>query len=463
MIPQPEPEFVPPYPLRPDHLTAPMRLLQRARLNYLTVFGARDFSSRIIFLKVLRRQIVVCNGPGFLKQVFLADHDLVHRKSAQMRQSLKPLIGDGLFISDGDIWKARRKMIAPIISGPKVRGHVPVMVQTIEETSNRWKALGDGAEIDMQVEMGNLTAEVICRTVFSQALGRAYTSEIVEGFTEYQKLIDQIDLLSLLGLPDWVPRLNHIRIHRSAQRILSVLDEIIDRYVDGRIAGEGAVLDGLLSAENDDGTPLGREAIRNEAAVMFLAGQETTANTLSWAWYLVSQSPAVAARLHAEVDAVLGDRPPGQADVAKLPYTRAIIEETLRLYPPIPIFAREAQGSITVADKTFRKGTLMLAVPWLLHRSPHFWEDPAMFRPERHIEGHEFEEKRRSKYTFIPFGIGPRICAGQVFGLTEAILALAGLSRGFTPKLKAGTKVEPQCRLTLRVAGGLPMILKVRS
>lgn len=455
-------EFIPPCPTRPGDFPPLVSLIRMARLNFLSVFAASDFSSRILILKVLRRQIVVCNGPGHIKKAFQEDHEIVQRKSAQARHALKPLIGDGIFISDGDVWKKRRALVVPVINGSRLKAYIPTMVQTVEDLRVSWRVRGDGAELDMQEEMANLTAEVICRTVFSSELGRSYTSAIVENFTRYQKSVDQIDLLSLIGAPDWFPRPNHLRIRRSARGILNVLDEIIDRAARQADTGSASVLDGLMNARDDDGNRLTREAIRNEAAVMFLAAQETTANTLTWAWYLLSQSPAVRARVQQEVDEVLRDGGPSRETFAKLTYTRAVIDETLRLYPPVPLLARETLGEITIAGRTYRKGTIVLAIPWLLHRSPLFWKDPAVFRPERHLSGHPLEETARSKYTFLPFGVGPRICPGQLFGTTEAVLALASLAREFSPELKPGTKIEPQARLSLRISGGLPMILRRR-
>jgi cytochrome P450 len=236
------------------------------------------------------------------------------------------------------------------------------------------------------------------------------------------------------------------------------MDEIIDSYREEK-DGEASVIAGLLNARYENGERLSRDAIRNEAAVIFMAGHETTANTLAWAWFLLSQSPRVATRLREEVDGVLGVRTPVFADVPKLAYARAVIEETLRLYPPVPILAREAMAATTISGRAVPKGSIVMVVPWLLHRNPKLWRDADAFRPERFLPG---SDEKPSKYGYVPFSIGPRICAGLQFGMTESILCLAVLARAFDVRLVPGTDVQPVCRLTLRPGERLPMTVHPR-
>jgi cytochrome P450 len=218
----------------------------------------------------------------------------------------------------------------------------------------------------------------------------------------------------------------------------------------------------LLEARDPStGEPLDTAAIRNEAAVIFMAGHETTANTLAWTWYLLSQAPEVAANLHAELDAVLGGRAPTLADVPRLAYTRAIIEETLRLYPPVPMLAREAVRDTELYGRPVKKNSLVIVVPWLLHRHKQFWDEPDAFMPERFLPG---AERPTDKYAYVPFSIGPRVCPGMAFGLTESIICLATLAQDFTLRLRPGAVVDPVARLSLRPEGdGLPMTIHPRS
>ncbi len=215
----------------------------------------------------------------------------------------------------------------------------------------------------------------------------------------------------------------------------------------------------LAVRDEDSGAPLSDDAIRNEVAVLFMAGHETTANTLAWALYLLSQAPDVEAHFHAELDAVLGGRAPGLDDVAALPYTRAIIDETLRLYPSVPLLTREA-----LADENFRgfaipKGSMMLISPWLLHRHKALWDQPDAFLPERFLPD---RAGAISKFAYIPFSIGPRVCAGLSFGITELVICMAVLGQRLRLHLKPGHDVQPVCRLTLRPGDRLPMIVETR-
>ena len=453
-------DFRPPFPTRDPGRVKVLRLLKQARKNYLAIWSLKDFDTRLIDFKILNRQLMVCNAPDVVKEAFQTNHEALQRKTPQMRNALSPLIGDGLFISDGDIWAARRKMVAPIIHGSRVPGFAPIMIETIEEKKMEWLALPKGGEIDALAEMAHLTAEIICRTIFGQDLGRQFATEVVEAFSDYQRQIDQIDLVSLLGLPEWLPRFVKPSVRKSVKRIHTVLDQIIDQYAVSKSKGSVSVLGGLLEACDEDGVPLSREAIRNEAAVIFMAGHETTANTLAWAWYLLSQSPQVSSRLTEEIDRVLEDRSPTFADVRNLPYTKAVVEETLRLYPPVPILGREAIEDTSIDGRPVGKGTLLLVVPWLLQRNSKLWSDPHIFRPERHVES---DGDKRSKYSYVPFSIGPRICPGLAFGMTESVLSLAILARDLELRLKEGEDVQPICRLTVRPGDHLPMTVHRRQ
>ncbi|MAM62239.1 MAG: cytochrome P450 [Maritimibacter sp.] len=457
------PPYVPPYPDRFETPPSTLKRVALARRSFLDIWSTADFSQRIAWVKVLTRDVAFVNAPDLVKQVFQDNHPLLQRKSPQMRHALELLLGDGLFVSDSEVWAARRKIVAPIIHGSRVPDFAPVMIQVIEECRDRWEAMGEGAEIDASAEFAWLTSEVICRAIFGQTLGEAYAGEIVLGFAEYQRRIDQLDLASLMGLPEWFPRFRGFGVHKSARRIRTVLDRIIDRFEAERTPDDTTVIAALLDARDEAGAPLSREVIRNEAAVIFMAGYETTANLLSWAWFILSQDPVSRRRLEDELDRVVGDRATTYDDVANLPYTRAVVSETLRLYPPVPILAREAIGEVKIGPRVFPKGSLFMVVAWLLHRNPTLWPDADGFRPERFLEPDDRSRiKKPNKYAYVPFATGPRICAGMVFGEAEAILALAVLAQRFRPELKPGTQVKPHCRLTLRPGDSLPMILRKR-
>jgi len=447
--------FVPPYPPRPTEPLSVIEMLRRSRKNFLTIFSESAFNYELMSLQVLNRRIFICNSPDTVRHAFVAENAHFERKAPQMRNALKPLLGDGLFISDGETWRSRRRIVGPIVHGARLPQFAPIMVEAALETCNRW---ADRPRIDALAEMAHLTAEIICRTIFGRSLGHEKAGEIVEGFSDYQRSVGQVDVLSLLGMPEWFPRLHGPAIHRSVRRITAILDGIIEAC-DSAPDRADSVIGMLLDSTDEHGGRLPRDAVRNEAAVIFMAGHETTANCLAWTWYLLSQAPDVEARLHAELAAVLDGRAPNQADLPALVYTRAVIEESLRLYPPVPLLAREALVDEKLRSREVRAGSLVIVVPWLLHRHRKHWENPDHFMPERFMPGAPTPDK----HVYVPFSVGPRVCAGLSFGLTEAVLCLAVLAQSFRLRLEPGAVIEPVCRLTLRPGDSVPMTVERRK
>ncbi len=452
--------FVPPYPERPKEPLKLLALMATARRNFLAVFDEKCFEYQFFSTRVLNRKVFVCNSPDTVAQAFIALHESFQRKTPQMRHALSPLLGDGLFISDGDLWRHRRRIVAPIVHVSRLKLFAPTMVEAAQETAERWAALPDGAPIDALRDMATLTAEIICRTIFGPRLGAEHATEIVAAFSAYQREVAQLDLPYMLGLPDWVPRFQAPSVYRAAKRIDRVLDDLIRRCEERLASGDQSMIQMLLEARDPEtGGRLDRRALRNEAAVIFMAGHETTANSLAWTWFLLSQAPDVEARLHAELAETLGGRVPNLDDVPRLVYTRAVFEEAIRLYPPVPLLGRQALRDESIRNRKIAAGSLLVVIPWLLHRHRQLWDQPDHFIPERFLPENA---AARQRYSYIPFSVGPRVCAGQAFGMTEAILCLATLAQQVTLKLAPGAVVEPTCRLTLRPGDTLPMLVHHR-
>jgi cytochrome P450 len=453
-------DVVPPYPPRFAQPPWVWQRLVAGRRNLLAMWEEEAFTNAFGHTRVLMRDVFTCNSAESVQFAFSLKNSSFERKAPQMRHSLSPLLGDGLFVSDGETWRKRRRMVAPIVHVSQLARFAPVMVEAADEVRARW-AKSDGATIDALAESAWLTAEVICRSLFGRKLGSDYAAQIVDGFSEYQQLIGQIDLISLLGLPDWVPRWYGPALRRAMHRIHAVLDHVIESYRNKKDTDEDSVIQRLLDTRDPDtGEPLDGQALRNEIAVLFMAGHETTANSMAWSWFLLSQAPEAEAKLHRELDSVLGGRLPTLADVPKLTFTRAVFEEAMRLYPPVPILPREAVREEYFGTVRIQPGAIVLVVPWLIHRNPKYWDKPDHFVPERFLPENS---GGISKFVYIPFSIGPRVCAGMSFGLTEAILCLATLAQHFVLRLKPGHEVRPVCRLTLRPEGGLPMSVHRRE
>lgn len=453
--------FIPPFPKRHEKEINPFQALYYARNDLLSIWDKEAFELEFMSQKVLKQYVFVANSPDTIRYVMVENKDNYERKSPQMIRALKPLLGDGLFISDGKTWASRRKIQTPLFDNAHVQMYSKTMVSTIEEMSDSWKNLGDGAEIEVHTEMGKLAAEIIARTLFGEKLGAENSGAVVEAFADYQSVVKQMALSNFLGLPDWLPNVNAKigKARRSAKTIHGAVDAIIALAEKG--GHEGTMVAELIKANrSEDGLDvMTREQIRNEIIVLFMAGHETTANVLSWTWYLISQSPDVEKKLHDELDSVLNGRLPEYADVENLKYTRAILDETMRLYPPVPILSRQALKEDTIRGKKVPAGSIMLIVPWLIQRHKKFWKDPDHFIPERFMPGAE----KPKKFTYLPFSAGPRVCIGKSFGITESVLAIAIIAQHFRLTLSADTDVKHECRLTLRPKGKLPMKMEIRK
>src|SRR5438105_7522778 len=219
--------FVPPYPERPREPLPLFAMMATIRRNVIAMFDEKCFEYQFFSTRVLNRRVFICNSPDTVAQAFIAMHESFERKTPQMRHALAPLLGDGLFISDGDLWKKRRRIVAPIVHASRMALFAPTMVEAAAETAERWAQLPPNSPIDALREMATLTAEIICRTIFGPRLGAEHATEIVASFSAYQREVGQVDLPYLLGLPDWLPRYQLPGVHRAAKRITQVLDGML--------------------------------------------------------------------------------------------------------------------------------------------------------------------------------------------------------------------------------------------
>lgn len=451
-------EFIPahPMPLRRDPNL--LQIVIGARRSLIEGWTESYYRSGIDSFRILRRQIVFVNSPELIRYVVVTRHGNFERKSPQMRRALEALLGDGLFISDGETWKRRRPLVADIVH----KRRLPEFGQTMEDAAlavaEEWGALPAGSEVELTEEMGRLTATIISRAVFGKNIPRDAAQRVIDGFSAYQRQTDAFNLGYFLGADDGWPAFGGKR----RRRAMAMVHDVIESVVNAHLAGEGdagSMVDLLIRRnQKSGGEPLDLAALRNEAATIFMAGHETTATTLAWAWYLLANAPWVARHVHEEIETACGTRAPTLADLPRLRWCRAVIQETLRLYPPVPLLPRQALEADRIGPVDVEKSALVMIAPWLLHRSVDLWEKPNHFLPERFLSG-----TRIDPFAYIPFAVGPRICPGMNFGLDEATLCLAILAQRFEVRPREGYKVEPVCRLTLRPKGGLPARIVARS
>lgn len=446
-----EPVHPTPHPV----LRSQWKILLSARRDQLAAWREADYQAKITPFRLAKRRMILVNTPEGVRHVLSTRNDNYERKSPQMRRALEFLLGDGLFISDGETWRTRRPLVQDIVGkSRRLPGYGAQMAEAAGELAADWSGRDPARPVDVLSEMGVLTAEIISRTLFGVKLGRRAGLQVIEGFAEYQRRVSAFNLGYLMGRDEGSPVWKGIALRLATRRVHRVIDKVISDQLDGR--GDHTVMLDLLAIRSQK-SPLGRDVLRDEAATLFMAGHETTAATLAWAWYLLSQAPWAEAALHAEIAAVCAGRAPTYDDLTRLPYCRAVIEETLRLYPPVAMLARQARDADKIGKVVVDAGSVVIVSPWLLHRSPDLWDRPLRFMPERFLGA-----ERPSPFAYVPFAVGPRVCPGMTFGLTEATLCLAVLAQRWRLRPAPGVRVETQCRLTLRPRGGLPMMLEAR-
>ncbi|CAA6803393.1 MAG: possible cytochrome P450 hydroxylase superfamily proteins [uncultured Thiotrichaceae bacterium] len=448
--------FEPTYPPRHAEPLSAFKTWQYARKDLLSIWAEEAFELQLMGSKILNQWVYIANAPDVVKHVFVSNHQNYLQKSPQMRKALEPLLGDGLFISDGETWHTRRKIQTPLFTAQHVIEYSRIMVDTALERAEAWAKKSDGDTLEVLPEMAMLTAEIICRTLFGAELGKTKSSEVVKAFSEYQESIEQMALSEFLGIPDWVPvpGTSMRKARKAAKRIHKVVDDIIEN---ADYAEDDFTMLAQFLKLNQRDEAITREGIRNEIIVLFMAGHETTANTLAWTWYLISQAPDVESKMHAELGAICRGQTPSYEHYSQLTYLRAILDEAMRLYPPVPILSRQAADTDYIRGREIPKGAIVMVVPWLLHRHESLWEHPNQFIPERFLEGGS--AFKQDKYTYVPFSIGPRVCLGKYFGQVELVLTMATLAQKFRLSLPPNTEVTHDCRLTLRPKDNLPMQL----
>ena len=418
-------------------------------------------------------------GSGFylLSRPEHAEHVLAANQDNYVKaftyRPLRALIGDGLLTSEGDRWRQHRRLIQPLFSRRHVTTFAPAMTDAARRLTARWDKLPDGTVINIAAQMSAVALDIVGRALFGSDLS-GDAGPMGRAMDAGQRVAM---LATFVPLP-WGPR--SARALKAVARRVGHTPEGIEgpvgRIVSGRRAAaqdpeaagpsaDGDLLGVLLAARAPDGSPLTDTEICDEVATFMLAGHETTANTMSWALALLSAYPSARQQLEAEVDSVLGDRGPEASDADKLPWTRAVVAEAMRLYPPAWTIERNALADDEVAGTVVPAGSLVAIPPYLIHRHPEFWPDPAGFDPRRFLAdgaepgaGHP-----RHRYSYIPFGGGRRACVGTSFAELETVLVLAAIAREYRLELTVRGIPAPSANITLRPGRGLPMRLLRRS
>ncbi len=449
--------FVPvkPQPMQRRNL---IKIIRTIRDNVVAAWGEEAYERDYVQYKMFMRRVVLANHPDMIRHVML-DNVANYVRDPLGQRILEPGLGNGLLTSEGLDWKRQRRLMAPIFSPRRIQSFGPLITERAAALAD---TLQSGQRIDMAEAMMHVTLEIIARSMFG-ADPASDVSQVGAAMDAYQVTV-RPSIPDLLGLPAWFPRQGAAKGRAALSQMDSIINGLIERrhrlIAQGQPAGDDLL--GLLLSARDtegDGSAMEDREVRDHMATFFLAGHETTATALSWAWYLISQDAAVQAKLWAEIDGVLQGRDPDWGDIEKLVYTRMVIEEAMRLYPPAHTTSRVALQDDRVLDVAIAKGTAVVISPWLMHRHRRYWSEPDRFDPENFAPE---RAAQRPRFVYLPFGAGPRICIGMAFAMAEAVLILATLARRFRFDLAPGAQVEPVAKITLRPQPGLPMIASKR-
>jgi cytochrome P450 len=360
------------------------------------------------------------------------------------------------------MWRRQRRLLAPLFTPRAVAGYKPAIAQSAQWLVERWSRQRPQRVIDVASEFSRVTLDVLERTIFPQGLGRD-PSQFIHAVTHYFEAAGRVDPLDLLRLPEWLPRLGRARAKPALAFFGDAVQAMIDKQraalaADATPSDQPNLLSALLcAADSETGAGLSEEEIRANILTFIGAGHETTANALTWTAYLLGTHPQWRARAQAEADALLAhSNEPSPEDA---PILRAVLEESMRLYPPAATLTRDAIAADVICGQRIRAGTRMVVSPWLVQRHKKLWTDADLFDPSRFLPG---AREKIDRFAFLPFGAGPRICIGMGFAMQEAVILLAHILHSFQLDPLPGHRPQPVQRVTLRPAGGMPMVLNIR-
>ena len=425
------------------------------RDSMIAIYAEEAYERDIVETKIFGRSRFLVNEPAAIRHVLL-DNAANYQKTEITRRILEPGLGRGLITSEGETWRRHRRTMSPAFDHRSIVSNVSIMTGAAQELLADWSRRGAGASIEIATAMMQVTLNIISRTMFSS--DSDHIVAIMErGAGRYQAKM-RPNIMDFVGLPAWLAGIGRLRV---VDRTLGEFDREIDRLIKMRSShpegGRKDLLARLIAARDEQtGGGMTAQEVRDQVITIFMAGHQTTAMAMTWTWYLLSQYPAEEAKLHAELQTVLGGRTPNSEDLSRLTYTRMVVEESMRLYPPVHTIAREALADDTLAGRHVPKGSSVLIAPWVLHRHRQLWHNPGRFDPERFLPE---QTAARPRFSYLPFGGGRRICIGAAFAIAEATILLATIGQRFRPRLVSGHPVEPQGLITLRARHGMKMVL----
>ncbi len=380
-------------------------------------------------------------------------------KTSDIRRVLGPALGEGLLTAEGAHWRWQRRGAAPAFAPGRLAGFLPAMLAAAEATARRWGALGDGAELDIGHETTVTTFDIIVSTMLSGGAGLD-VARVARSVSDYLAPAGWMFAIGVLGLPAWTPHPGRHRALAASRWFRGAIRDAVARRRADPGGADDLVTLLLGSADPETGRAMTDGELADNIATFIAAGHETTANGLAWTFHLLSRHPGHDARLVAEVERVTGGGPVRPDHVERLAFTRAVFEEAMRLYPPAPLIARRARRGFPLGPARVEEGGVLVVPISALHRQRLLWDEPERFDPDRFLPG---RAGGRHRYSFMPFGAGPRVCIGAGFATAEAVAILAVLLRAFRVEATGAADPRPSMRVTLRPAAPIRMRLRTRG
>jgi cytochrome P450 len=444
-----------PIPTPRERPAGPAAFLVGIATNPLSLLIRRHYEELFVPMRGLLGTTAVVSDPAAIRHI-LIDNAASYRKDPMQLRVLKPIFGEGVLTADGADWRRQRRTLAPLFTPRRTALHARAMLDAGLAFRATLDAYPDGAAIRVDQAMAELTLDVLSRTILRGGLGTE-PKIVTAALRRYLATAGRIDPLDVLGAPAWLPRLGRAFGSGAVQTLGRVVDDLVAaRRGEPGAQGRDDLIAALLDARDPEtGQGLTESEIRDNVLTLMAAGHETTANALTWTLLLLGAHPGVRAACEAEVDAAgpLDDDPAAAPD--RLPLVKAVIEESMRLYPPAATLSREAIAPDVVAGHALPAGATVFISPWVVHRPRRLWDEPDAFRPERFLAPARDAVPR---FSYLPFGAGPRICIGAAFALQEAVILLATLLRSHRFEMQPGADAPgPVQRVTVRPKGGLTM------
>ncbi len=407
----------------------------------------------IVYFRFLGVPACFVNRPEYIESILVTQNNNFV-KSKDYR-AMRRVLGNGLLLSEGEFWRRQRKLIQPAFYQERIVSYAEIMVGYTQRMLDSWS---DGQSIDVHEAMMRLTLGIVAKTLFDADV--SHEAEDVDAALAVLmgKFLRQAGMALLL--PVWVPLPTSQLLKRAVGRLDKVIYGIIEqRRASGQMSGD--LLSVFLQAHDDEGVGMTDRQLHDEIMTLFLAGHETTANVLSWTWFLVGQNAGVEEKLQEELSRVLGGRAPTMADLPRLIYTDTVLREAMRLYPPVWVIGRRSLAPFRLGEYELPADTNVLISQLIMHKDARYFPEPEKFDPDRWKAG-DPRAASLPRFAYFPFGGGPRVCIGAGFGMMEAVLLLATIAQRFQIQVAPGQKVSAQPTVTLRPRNGIPVTLKAR-